>query len=472
MLLAFLFVALASCTVCFAQESGADKSEMELLRQQLHDLQRQVDEMKKQHAAEIEALKATIEKVRHAPTEGEVVEDDIAALRRLAEEEAEKPSEVEEEETEGVVFKAGGISLQALNPEISVTGDMLGTYTHTDSDIDRGKFTFRNLGIHIESYLDPYTRFKAAVPVDEHEAKIGEAYMTRFGIIDNVNLTLGKFRQQFGVVNRWHKHGLDQIDFPLAVRQIFGEGGLNQTGLSVDWTMPPLGKSSQELTFQLTNGENKRLFGNNSWDTPCMLLHYKHFRDLSKDIYIEGGLTGMLGWTDEWPEYIHDSGGGLWHNRHGRLPTSVFGGDLCLRWEPTERMRYRNVEWRSELYFLDRKLPDPFWGDDDTINAWGAYSYLQTKLSRTWEVGIRADYYEPDCYRYANLPTLSLAPLAYAEHGAYRWQVGPYVTWYQSPFVKFRLEYDHLDGHGMGEPVDMVTLQLIFAVGPHKHERY
>ena len=461
-----VLVALATCiNAGFAAEG--DTGELEQLNQQLMKLEQRFDEMKQHHATEIMQLKKRIEELsREAPKVAEP-EDEIAELRRRAETEAAKvPVEKEAEE---VTFKARGLSLQALNPEISVTGDMVGTYQHRKSEMDNWEFDFRTLGIHLESYLDPYTRFKAAVPITEDEAKIGEAYFTRFGILDGVNLTAGKFRQQFGVVNRWHKHGLDQIDFPLALRQIFGGGGLNQTGVSIDWTMPPLGETSQQLTFQVTNGENERLFGDNTWSTPSMLLHYKNFRDLTKDTYLEFGTTGLLGWNDEWQV---SEGEDEWRTKHDRLPTWVFGGDFTIRWEPTERMRYRNVEWRSELYVLNREIMDPFDAGTDTVTSWGAYSYLQTKLSRTWDVGLRLDYYEPDYKSYADVSEISLEPLAWPEKGAYRWQVGPYITWYQSPFVRFRLEYNHENGHGMQEPADRVMLQMIFAAGPHKHERY
>ena len=469
----FLFLAtLFASDGAFAEEGSA--RDIEELRRQLLELREQIDEMKAQHTAEIKALRETIEELSTAKPEGEGPQDDLATLRSLAEAEASK--EAPEKETEEVTFKAGALSLQALNPEISVTGDMVGSYRHEDEETDSWVFDFRGLGLHFESYLDPYTRFKAAVSVNEQEAKLGEAYMTRFGILDDVNLTIGKFRQQFGVVNRWHKHGLDQVDFPLALRRMFGNGGLNQTGLSLDWNMPPIGDSSHELIFQLTNGENKRLFGSNSWDTPSLLLHYKNFRDLTKNTYLEFGTSALLGWNDEWQvhkeKYEDGQTYGVWLKDHDRLPTWVFGGDLSLRWEPTDRMRYRNVEWRTEFYYLDRQIQDLFAGGRDHVNAWGGYSYVQTKLSRRWETGLRFDYYEPDYKRYAALPQLSLTPLAYPERGAYRWQLGPYLTWHQSPFVRFRLEYDHEDGRGMEEPENRIMFQMIFAAGPHKHERY
>jgi len=281
-----------------------------------------------------------------------------------------------------------------------------------------------------------------------------------------VNLTLGKFRQQFGVVNRWHKHALDQVDFPLALRQIFGNGGLNQSGLSVDWMMEPAGDVSQQLTFQVTDGSNDRVFGENTHNRPSLLAHYKNYRDLSKDTYLEYGLSGLVGWNDEWAidgDTTQDS----------RKMTTVLGADLSVLWEPTERMRYRNMEWRSEAYLLDKRLLAPDGSGADNINAWGLYSYLQSKISRTVDIGIRADYFRPDSKDYANISdSLSLSPLAVTGDNPYMWQMGPYITWWQSPFVKFRVEYNHAEGSGIDVPRDVIWLQAIFAAGPHKHERY
>ncbi len=290
--------------------------------------------------------------------------------------------------------------------------------------------------------------------------------MTRFGVFEGGNLTFGKFRQQFGVVNRWHKHALDQFDFPLALRQIFGEGGLNQTGVSLDWVLPRLGKSSQDLTLQLTNGQNPRLFSGNTLGTPSFLVHYKNYRDISKDTYFEIGLSGLVGWRDEWDV---DTGEGM-VTENDSLPTFVYGMDLNLLWEPTERMRYRNLVWRTELYILNREILAPDGSGKDTIDAWGAYSYVQSKLNRTLDLGLRFDYYEPDTKGYVGLAPW-LIPHAFSD-SVTQWQVVPYLTWQQSPWVRWRIEYNHLEPGDIFEPEDIIYLQLIFAAGPHKHDRY
>jgi hypothetical protein len=341
---------------------------------------------------------------------------------------------------------------------------MLTTYRHQDGLRQHSNVTFRTLGLHLESYLDPYTRFKAAVPVSPGGAELGEAYMMRYGLFEGFNLTFGKFRQQFGVVNRWHKHGLDQTDFPVALRQIFGEGGLNQTGFSFDWVLPRLGGASQELTAQITNGENGRLFSGRTLSTPSVLLHYKNYRDLSRSTYLEVGLSGLVGWKDEWT--IEEDGTLV--SVPDRRPARVLGLDLNLVWEPTDRMRYRNVVWRSELYLLDRDILAPDGSGPDSLSAWGAFTYLESKLNRKVDLGVRLDYFKPDQKSYA---AGSLAPHAYPDD-VHFWQVSPYLTYQQSPFVKYRLEYSHLERKGVEPPEDSLTFQLIFAAGPHKHERY
>ena len=381
-------------------------------------------------------------------------------MRKAARDEIDTNVEEPDHQTE---FTSGALGLQALNPEISVTGDMLGSYTDSETTDKNWDFLFRGLGLHFESYLDPYTHFKAAVHVDESGADLGEAYMTRYGLVRQVNLTLGKFRQQFGVVNRWHKHALDQVDFPLALRMIFGDGGLNQTGGSIEWVMPDFAGLSHKTIAQITDGANSRVFGENADNIPSTLLRYRMYRDLSPSTYAELGASALYGQNNRWSveETSTDESLNAW----------VFGIDYSMVWEPTDRMRYRNVTWRTEAYALNKAILAPDGSGKDTLNPWGAYSYLESKVCRTLVVGARIDYFEPNVKPYATTGT-ALSPLAVAENGARVWQVCPYVTWYQSPFVHFRVEYNHANAEGIDVAENVLWLQCVFAAGPHKHERY
>jgi len=390
-------------------------------------------------------------------------QDDLDAIRRAAEAESKKEEE-SEEKSEEKIFKSGNLGLQALNPEISVTGDMVGTYQSGIENLPSTKTVFRTLGIHFEAYLDPYSRFKAAVPITTVDAKMGEAYFTRYGAIWNVNVTLGQFRQQFGVVNRWHLHALDWFTFPLALTSIFGPGGLNQIGLSLDWSAST-GSLIHGLWVEVTDATNPRMFGQNSDNRPSILGRYLAYKDISASTYLQVGVTGLFGWNDAWTTVdttFNDT-----------RTTAVYGADLVVMWEPTDRMRYRNIEWRSEAYVVDKGIYAPDGSGTDRIQPWGVYSQIQAKVSRTIEIGVRYDYFAPDTKAYASInEELSLAPLAVATSGAYRQLAGTWLTWWQSPFVKFRVGYSYENGEGTGPDTHFVTLQMVFAAGPHKHERY
>ncbi len=466
--LLFLLAAISSSSMALAENNETENPELAELKKQILEMKRQMNEMRQMHETEINALKEEVSKLGQAvpALEEAKAEDELARLRELAESMAgEKKVQKAPEET---VYKFGGLSLQQLNPEISVSGDFVGHYRHQAETRKRTDAEIRGLELNFQSYLDPYSRIKATTHISDGGVDLEEVYLTHFTVLENATLDLGRFRQQFGVVNRWHEDALDQVQYPLALRRIFGDGGLNQTGASIEWTLPEWGQAYQGLTFQVTNAENERLFGGDTLGNPSLLLHYKNYRDLSRDTYLEFGLTGLFGWSDEWNVLK----GSTLENEHDTLGTQVFGADLSILWEPADQALYRNVEWRSEVYFLNRDILAPDNSGRDNLNAWGAYSYLQSKVARNLDIGIRADYFKPASKDYANTSGASLVPLAYTAKNAERWQICPYVTWWQSEWVKLRCEYDYAFGRGTEDTEHVLWLQAIFSAGPHKHERY
>lgn len=363
----FLLVTTGLSGVGFAGNNGAENPELAELKRQILETQRQMDEMKRKHESEIKALKEEIGKLGRpavAPEEAKA-EDELARLREVAESMAgEKKEKKTPEET---VYKFGGLSLQQLNPEISVSGDFVGHYRNQSGTRQRTDARMRGLELNFQSYLDPFSRLKATTHIhDDGEVHMEELYFTRFSVLDNANLDIGRFRQQFGVVNRWHEDALDQVQYPLALQRIFGDEGLNQTGASIEWTLPQWGRACQGLTLQVTNTENERLFGGDTLGNPSLLFHYKNYRDLSRDTYFEFGTTGLFGWNDEW----NVNKGGWFDNDHDTLGTQVFGADMSFVWEPADRALYRNVEWRSEIYLLNRGILAPDNSGRDELDSW------------------------------------------------------------------------------------------------------
>jgi len=452
-----------------AVSGQSQPDQLDAMQKQVDNLTTLIEQMQQKHEHEINAMKEELDRLRDGETEEEPAAevDELAALRELALDEAggKKQPEKAPEET---VFKAAGLSLQKLNPEISASGDFLTYYRKQNGTRKRTDAEIRGLELNIQSYLDPFSYMKATAHMSDEGVDIEEVYFTRFSALGTANLDIGRFRQPFGVVNRWHEDALDQIHYPMALQRIFGEEGLNQTGASLDWTLPTWGDAHQEFVFQLTNGENEALFDGDALGTPSMLFHYKNYRDLSQNAYLEYGVSGLFGWNDEWDI---QSGGGVMTD-YDALGTRVFGVDLSYLWEPIDQALYKNIEWRSELYVLNRDILAPDDSGRDSINAWGAYSYLQSKVARNSILGVRLDYFEPDSKDYAETADLSLAPIAYTAKDPHRWQISPYVTWWQSEWVRLHGEYNYGWGDGMEPEEHTVWGQATFAIGPHKHERY
>jgi hypothetical protein len=187
-------------------------------------------------------------------------------------------------------------------------------------------------------------------------------------------------------------------------------------------------------------------------------------------------VTGLVGWNDDWSAAVDttfDDEQVAAYTASDTRPTSVYGADFTVVWEPTDRMRYTNVQWRSEGYYVDREVLAPDGSGVDQLQPWGLYTLIQAKVTRTVEVGVRYDYFAPETKDYAGVAAApELVPLAVATDDAYRQMAGAWLTWWQSPFVKFRGGYAYEEGRGTGPDVHHATLQMVFAAGPHKHERY
>ncbi len=377
--------------------------------------------------------------------------EETAAKNELEKILAEAEMKADEKETENKTktFKSGQRSLQAINPEISVTGDQYGLYTINENKyypaLKSGAY-FRVLGIHIQSNLDPFSFAKVAVELTPQGIELGEVYATWTKFLPNISITAGKFRQQFGVVNRWHAHSLDQFDFPLAMTTILGEEGLNQIGLSFDWTMPSLTSDANSLALQITNGQNEQLFAGETFTFPSALLHFKNYWDVTRNTYLELGFTGMYGTNKT---AIFDSTGNSTGEYDG---TTLLGGiDLTYFWEPVNQTLYRSFIWRSELYYGNKEIYD------NRITAFGGYTYVEYKFAEQWQTGVRFDYTQP---------------FEIDNSSRYSYQIVPYITYWQSHWVKLRLQFNYLNGTDYSEGIGTLRLQLVWAIGPHKHDRY
>lgn len=411
---------------------------------EVHELEARMTALEQRYEAKIAALEARIAalEARRAPAPEAATTgtgaaptpaspspaDELAALQAAARQAAGGTAAVTPPPppTEPVFGKERNLS--RLNPEISFTGIFLGI----GSNRAREEFKAQEFELDLQSALDPFSRTRWTVSFDpQGEVNVEEGWVNYNSLPGGLQLLAGKFRQRFGALNRQHLHALPQVDYPLVLETFFGEEGLAQTGLSADWVLPHPWASANEVTLELTDGENEA-FGGRNFQHLSLLGHLKNFWDVSDSTYLEWGLSGITG---EAP------GGGR---------SRVWGTDLTFHFQPPQRAKYREITWRSELLLSQRDDPTGLRRD-----AWGGYSYLEGLVAQNLYAGLRADWVED--------------PLRPSQH---LWGLSPYLTWWQSEFVRLRAELRHQEGDLLDRPADELFLQLTWAAGPHKHETY
>jgi len=392
--------------------------------------QRRVDSL----AAEVRALKVRLDSLRiqlgRAPIAAPVKQDttatdELAALRAAAAAAAGTDTAKIRGDTGSTRFIGRERSQPQLNPEISATGDVR-AYGYTPG-VQRDNFDAREFEVGFQSPLDPYSSTKIFVSFENGAVSIEEGYAYWTGLPGRIRFDIGKFRQQFGELNRWHLHALPETEYPLALRTYLGEDGLAGTGISLYRAFGGLGV--HELTAQLTrSASDGELFGGGG--RPTYLVHLLNFWQLTHSAYMQLGGTGLYG-----------------TNPDSSLRTKVGGIDFRLTWRPPAEALYREWTLRGELYALRKESA----GAGTTRLGW--YAGTTYKLGRRWIAGARYDYVED--------------PLS----GVITRQAIPSLTLWQSEWVELRAQYTWAKTAGL-DATNQFALQAVWAIGPHKHETY
>jgi hypothetical protein len=377
-------------------------------------------------------LKAAIEKAEREDEMRKLLED----ARKLAVGKKDDGSSMEERK-----FYSGLRHHSALNPNISLGGDYYFAYGTSDSEYNRvpsenswgtGRFFLREMELALEAPLDPYSRGKAYLSFGEEGVALEEGYMEWLNWPLNMNLKLGEFKTQFGVINRYHDHALPQFERPPVMSNFFGYTTLKGLGIAANFLLPSMTAQVNELDLQVITGGADQSFTSEGKHNLIYVAHFKNYWDLSRSTYVEFGLSGALGHNDSLETYR----------------TTVGGVDLRLKWSPPDRSKYRGIEWWTEALYSRRREPD------SNVDTWGMFSLLQCRLGARWLFGCRFDY--------SQLPF---------DDGLEEYGGAVNLDYWQSEFVFVRLQYTRLT-RNFDEDDNRFILQISWAMGPHKHEAY
>ena len=322
-----------------------------------------------------------------------------------------------------------------FNPDIGVIGDFQLSY------LSKGKKNFdaylNETEISLQATVDPYARadFFISFGRDPETLKYGveveEGYLTTLSLPFQLQLKVGKFKEAVGKINPVHAHALPFIDLPNAYVNYFGEGGLNDEGLSLSWLLPNKA-FYQELVFQATSGFSESpSFMRSERNRLVYLSHLKNFFTLTDNATLELGITGISGPNDS------------------SMVTNIAAGDLTYKWKPVKMNTYRSLTWQNEIYFSKAN-----YSETNSMNSFGLYSFLQYQIAKRWFLLGRYDY----------------AQKPYAKtivEQAYSLTTG----WYATEFSKLEVEAKTTDDN-IQSRYYQAWLRWIFVIGAHGAHQY
>jgi hypothetical protein len=320
----------------------------------------------------------------------------------------------------------------------------------------------REIELNLFGAIDPFARgevrIEAAEEFEDGERELhvalSEAYLTLTALPAGLGARLGLMRSRFGLLNQVHAHDLPFVDRPNVLTRFFGEEGLVESGLEASWVAPlPV---YLEAVVGVFNGDNEEAFGRGSLRSPLLTGRLRTFLDFGDAGALQLGVSGATGET---AAGTRQTFAGLdakykWIPAGWRHPLLTLGGEAI--WSFRRAALEREVEVDVDTdgdgspdTTVTETVVDRRWRD-----RFGSYLYAEIQPWRRWALGARYDWTQ------------------LLEDPGREWAVGPYVTFWPSDFLRFRLAYKHTE-RDRAEPfggvrrADELFLQATFVLGAH-----
>ncbi len=415
-----------------AQTASAQPSE------EMTPLQQQVQELTRLVSGLTEKVNAQAERIHRLEQAG-------VPVSRAA---APATAEVLTPAQRGAIQRQAAASLSAFNPEIGFLADIVGQASESSLTDTEGndKVSAREVELVFGHPIDPYSRFDSTVTFSDFESpSVEEAYITHWGLPGEVKARLGRIRPKIGKASALHRDSLETADEPLVVSNYLGAEGLSRSGVELSGFLPlPWSDLTHEVVAGVIEGgvgEGGTLFGSTR-RRPSLYARLKNFWDMTDATNLEFGTTYLTGSKDADASFeVHAVG---------------LDGTLVHYVTPNNKLK-----WQNELYLQDRS--EAFSETEEGVRTefnggpWGMYTLLDYRLSPRFGVGGRFDYVEP----------VNVDPGTLARQADTAW--GGYLTFYQSEFARWRLQWRHTN-FATGGDDNTAFLQATVAIGVHKHQ--
>ena len=314
---------------------------------------------------------------------------------------------------------------KVFNPDMAAIGNFVGAAGKSPGG-GEPSLNMQESELSFQAVVDPYARADFFVTVGPDEVALEEGYLTFPTLPGGFLLKVGKLRDAFGKVNGQHAHVLPFVDRPLVAKNLLGgEDGLADSGISLARLIPNPWLFL-EATGQVYRGESS-VFKAPSRGDLAYVGHLRAYRDVTESTNL-------------------DLGGSIAYGHNGvddASTTRLLGADLTLRYRPLRRSIYTSLIARGELAWSRRQAPA------GTVDAFGAYGYLEYQFARRWSAGLRYDSSER-----AGLPGV-------------RDKGGSFIVNFRpSEFSLVRTQLRRTS-FGDGATANELLFQFLFAIGAH-----
>jgi hypothetical protein len=330
------------------------------------------------------------------------------------------------------VYGGASAAAKALNPDISVIGDFLGSIGKNPvSPVPALEMHESEVGL--QAIVDPYARADFFVSFGEEGVNLEEGYLTFTSLPAGLVAKVGKMRAAFGKVNTLHNHVLPWVDRPLVTESLVGgEDGIDDVGFSITRILPAPKNIFLEGTAQVFRGDSDELFQAAQKRDVSLVGHLRGYRDLTDNTNIDLGVSLARG---------HNDAGVLLGSNAFR--TQLYGMDSTVRWRPLRRSIYHSFVGRTELVWSEREEPL------SVQRAFGLYTSADYQFGRRWFVGGRFD--RSDRARTSNLTDSGFATV---------------LTYWPSEFSQIRGQYRFVR-YADGRDGNELRFQFQFSLGAH-----
>lgn len=444
-------------------------------RQQIDDLRKELEALKKEKAADVEKKKLE----EQLATEMQKNQPAIPAASAQAPPAAATSASWSPDQPL-TIARAGSaymnISFDTLvNLGWSTASDPSQYLQLGDHDPSQRGFSLRNAEISVDGAVDPYFKGFGNIVLkldnnNETQIELEEAYLISTDLPANLQVKAGQFFANFGRQNSQHPHQWAFVDEPLILTRAFGPDGLRNLGAQLSWLAPTpfyteasLGilDSQGSTAFSFRNpgepgaGGVDRVHGRTTIDRPLRgpgdLLYVPRLSssfDVTDSQTLVAGLSAAFA-----PNATGD-------DRH----TEVYGADLYWKWKPANaHAGFPFVSWQTEfLYqFYQAGADIPAALPRETLRDYGFYSQLLWGFKPRWVAGLRGDWVD------GNTGAFDAEDVFRGQ----RTRVSPNITFYPSEFSKLRLQYNYDHGELFGTE-HSVWLQLEFLLGAHGAHKF